>query len=661
MQEKTLNYTYAVDPDSDTAAASILKFVGKHKKVLEIGAGPGSVTRVLQDLNQCNVTALEVYPEYIERLKEFCPEVIGADLNDPHWHKLFTENHKFDVVVAGDVLEHLYDPLTCLKNMTTLLNDSGSIVISLPHVGHAVISACLWDGDFEYGEWGLLDRTHIRFFGIKNIQKLIEDANLKIIDFSFIIRSPSLTEFAERWSRLPQELQTEIMANPFACVYQVVLKVVPDACEGKSLQLTQASSSLLKTPTQPKLIAFYLSQFHPIPENDEWWGKGFTEWTNVTKAEPLYDGHYQPHLPADFGFYDLRVRETRHEQIRLAKEFGIEGFCYHYYWFSGKRLLEKPFNDMLADPDSDMPFCICWANENWTRRWDAAENQILIAQNYTDEDDLNFIKDIIPVIQDSRYIQIDGAPFIIVYRPQQLPDPNKTVAIWREYARSVGIEKLHLCAALTHGNTDYTQFGFDSGIEFPPHNLEGVSTLNNELNFQNEFSGYAFSYESIAESYLARTYDDRVVFKTVFPSWDNTARCGNRSVLVTNSTPLNYEYWLDRTIKLTRKKYPNQESFVFINAWNEWAEGCHLEPDRKYGHQFLEATLRAASKSSNLKSFPDRIMSETDLDALISYQFKLRAAQERIGAMESSKFWKLRNTWFKIKSALGSVKSMGLF
>jgi 2-polyprenyl-3-methyl-5-hydroxy-6-metoxy-1,4-benzoquinol methylase len=238
MQEKQLNYTYAVDPDSDTAAANVLRFVGNQKKVLEIGAGPGSILHVLKDLNHCDITALEVFPDYVEKLKEFCPSVISADLNDPHWNKIFSEEQKFDVVVAADVLEHLYDPLTCLKNMATLLKENGSIVISLPHVGHAVIAGCLRDGDFQYGEWGLLDRTHIRFFGIKNIQNLVEDANLKVIDVSFVVRLPEQTEFAERWSRLPEGFKKEILSNPFACVYQVVIHVAPKSFQARSIQLS---------------------------------------------------------------------------------------------------------------------------------------------------------------------------------------------------------------------------------------------------------------------------------------------------------------------------------------------------------------------------------------------------------------------------------------
>jgi 2-polyprenyl-3-methyl-5-hydroxy-6-metoxy-1,4-benzoquinol methylase len=239
MKEKQLNYTYDIDPNSDTAAASVLKFVGKHKKVLEIGAGPGSITRALQDINQCTLTAIEVYPDYITKLKEFCSNVISADLNDPQWCQEVSKNQSFDVIVAADVLEHLYDPLTCLKNMTTLLNDNGSIVISIPHIGHAVIFACLWDSNFEYGKWGLLDRTHIRFFCIKNIQDLIEAAHLKIIDLDFIIRSPDQTEFADRWSQIPQSFKTEILANPHAYIYQIVIHIVPESRKVTSRQITE--------------------------------------------------------------------------------------------------------------------------------------------------------------------------------------------------------------------------------------------------------------------------------------------------------------------------------------------------------------------------------------------------------------------------------------
>ncbi len=358
-----------------------------------------------------------------------------------------------------------------------------------------------------------------------------------------------------------------------------------------------------KKQTDIRLIAFYLPQFHPIPENDEWWGKGFTEWTNVTKAYPLFDGHYQPHLPTDLGFYDLRLRETRLEQIDLAKKYGIDGFCYHYYWFSGQRVLNQPLDDMFADQESDMPFCLCWANENWTRRWDGAQQEILLEQKYQPGDDLAFIQSIVPFFKDSRYIRINGAPVLIVYTPQQIPDARRTVDIWRRYCAEQGIADICLVAALTHGNQDYEEFGFDVGVEFPPHNVD-VENVNLDISFNVPYYGYALLYHEFAQSFIDRDYDhDNNVFRTVCPSWDNTARTGSRAGMVLNATPNNYEYWLAETIKKTRDEFPTEERIVFINAWNEWAEGCHLEPDRKYGAGFLEATDRVRRGATKLTSF----------------------------------------------------------
>lgn len=351
-----------------------------------------------------------------------------------------------------------------------------------------------------------------------------------------------------------------------------------------------------------RLLAFYLPQFHPIPENDRWWGEGFTEWTNATKTRPLFPGHYQPHLPGKFGYYDLRVRETRHAQIRTARQFGIDGFCYHYYWFSGTRLLHQPVDDMLADPASDMPFCLCWANENWTRRWNGAEHEVLIAQQYLPDDDINFVRSLAPFFADSRYIRIEGKPILVVYRPQHLPDAKKTVSTWRDYCRQHDIGEIHLCAALTHGNDDYRQFGFDSGLEFPPHNLYGPE-ITHSLPFYEPFRGRVFDYTVVARFYLDRSYKHTNVFRGVVPSWDNTARTGNRARLFIGASPDNYQHWLSEAIYRTRRDFPGQDRFVFINAWNEWAEGCHLEPDSRHGLAFLEATKQAKQQLTDSIGF----------------------------------------------------------
>jgi len=356
-----------------------------------------------------------------------------------------------------------------------------------------------------------------------------------------------------------------------------------------------------------QLLAFYLPQFHPIAENDAWWGRGFTEWTNVTRAKPLFDGHHQPQLPADLGFYDLRLRAIRHEQIQMARQYGIDGFCYHYYWFSGQRLLEVPLEDMLADPESQMPFCLCWANENWTRRWSGDEQQILIEQRYLPEDAQRFAHDVSRYLRDPRYIRCDGRPLLVIYRPQQIPDIEAVVRVWREQFRAEGIGDVHLSAALTHNNFDYERFGFDSGVEFPPHNraLLGVDSVNSAIDFFSPFKGTAVLYHELAEAYLARDHGSKRIFRGVFPAWDNTARAQDRAMFFLNGTPRNYEFWLNQTIKRMLEGSPERSNFVFINAWNEWAEGCHLEPDQKYRAEFLEATLRAKTGATLLEGFAD--------------------------------------------------------
>jgi 2-polyprenyl-3-methyl-5-hydroxy-6-metoxy-1,4-benzoquinol methylase len=615
-------YDYAIDLNDDSAPARVVRMVGEGKRVLELGAGPGSMARVLRDTFNCRVTAIEIDNEVIDTLEPFCDRVYRVDLNDPSWAQALQNETKFDVVVVADVLEHLYDPWSALPRIKEFLAPDGYVVVSLPHTGHNSIIACLLNEDFEYRNAGLLDKTHIRFFGMKNIQALFDNSGLAIADAQFVIRFPESTEFGEAWDRVPAPIRTRLLENKFGLVYQVVIKAV--RTESTNQRVSLLDMPVDKSPDSPvnveqpltrrspeneaaakvRLLAFFLPQFHPTPENNLWWGKGFTEWTNVTKAEPLFEGHYQPHLPADLGFYDLRLRDVRHEQIALAKQYGLDGFCYYYYWFSGTRILNAPLDDMLADNESDMPFCLCWANENWTRRWDGADHEVLIAQKYLPNDDIDFIKSLIPFFKDARYIRLGGAPFLIVYQPQRLPDPRKTVDTWREYCREIGIGKIHVCAALTNENENYAKLGFDSGLQFPPHNRR-CPNVNDLIDFYTPFHGCVVEYEALAQFYLDHKYQHANVFRTVCPSWDQTARVGSRAFIALNGTPANYEYWLSESIRRTAEDFPGQERFVFINAWNEWAEGCHLEPDRRFQRRFLEATLQAKTNRSDKKSFED--------------------------------------------------------
>ncbi|MDH6058050.1 glycoside hydrolase family 99-like domain-containing protein [Umezakia ovalisporum] len=350
-----------------------------------------------------------------------------------------------------------------------------------------------------------------------------------------------------------------------------------------------------------RAIAFYLPQYHPIPENDEWWGKGFTEWTNVTKAKPLFKDHYQPHLPADLGFYDLRLPETRQGQADLAREYGIHGFCYYHYWFNGKRLLERPFNEVLESGKPDFPFCLCWANENWTRRWDGQDQEILAEQVYGEESDRLHMQWLVKAFQDPRYIRIDGKPLFLVYRTTKIPNPKQTTEIWREEARRLGVGELFLCRveSFAHEHQDPTAVGFDAAVEFQPDWSNLPSPVQGRLRrwlkrlklIKANQPNY-YDYSQMVERMLQKPSPGYLRFPCVTPSWDNTARRKQGATIFHGSTPEKYELWLRSVLQETVTN-PSQKGIVFINAWNEWAEGNHLEPCQRWGHGYLEATRRA--------------------------------------------------------------------
>jgi len=343
-----------------------------------------------------------------------------------------------------------------------------------------------------------------------------------------------------------------------------------------------------------RLIAFYLPQFHAIAENNEWWGEGFTEWTNVKPAQTQFEGHYQPHLPDELGYYDLLDSTTQRRQIELAKLHGVGGFCFYTYWFGGKLLLEKPIENYLKDQSLDLPFCLCWANENWSRRWDGLDSEILVDQKHSPEDDLAFIQHVSQYMRDERYIRIDGKPLLLIYRPSLFPSAKETAKRWRVWCVQNGIGEIYLAYTQSFETVDPSKYGFDAAIEFPPNNSVPPNITETIKPINESFGGIVYDWRIFVErsrNYKVPAYK---LFRSVCPSWDNTARRKNKATIFLNSTPQGYQEWLTNAVTETcvRIENPN-ERFIFVNAWNEWAEGAHLEPDQRYGYAYLEATRNA--------------------------------------------------------------------
>jgi GT2 family glycosyltransferase len=360
-------------------------------------------------------------------------------------------------------------------------------------------------------------------------------------------------------------------------------------------KLTEKWSNLLEDINTARVIAFYLPQFHTTPENDFYWGQGFTEWTNVAKATPGYAGHYQPHLPADLGFYDLRVRQTIERQSALACRYGIDGFCVYYYNFGRQRALDQAFETIVADRTIPFPYCICWANENWTRHWDGGSREIIFEQQYDEEALCGILRDAVRYGADPRYIRVDGKPLFLVYRPRLIPDPQAFAALARDAFLGAGNCGVHLvyvesmetaAAALPPAD-----LGFDASVEFPPH---GRSVrADDPVIMRDDFVGTRYDYEATVIEDVSRPLPGYKRYPAVFPSWDNTPRQPQRGDSFIGATPEAFQVYVEEKLEYLRQFLVGHERLLFVNAWNEWAEGTHLEPDQKYGHRWLEAIRNA--------------------------------------------------------------------
>ena len=376
-----------------------------------------------------------------------------------------------------------------------------------------------------------------------------------------------------------------------------------------------------------KPIAIYLPQFHSIHENDKAWGVGFTEWTNVRKAQPFFEGHYQPHEPhEDVGYYDLSDPKVMVKQATMAKEFGIYGFAFYHYWFNGKRLLETPLDNMLNTGTPDFPFLYIWANENWSKRWDGSDDEIIQEQHYSYKDDLEHIRFLcLNVFSDKRYITVDNKPVFIVYRTELIPEIKETARIWREEAIKYGFKDLYLVRVENFKeDINPLEIGFDASMEFAPDVKKSPFVLNT-IN-DNKIIDYPASIKKRS----SKADKDFPWFRCVYNGWDNSARKANNAGVFINNTPELFQQFFYRTVQYAKRVLPGNQQFVFINAWNEWAEGCHIEPDKKNGYAYLNAVRDVLEDKSESNKLDYIKFIETNLRETLKINYLLNDKLEQV-------------------------------
>lgn len=387
-----------------------------------------------------------------------------------------------------------------------------------------------------------------------------------------------------------------------------------------------------------KVLAYYLPQFHPTPENDEWHGKGFTEWHKVAAANPLFQGHYQQHIPhADIGYYHLDSPQQLAQQAEMMRQAGVHGMIFYHYWFTGRLILEKPAQMLLDNPQIDMPFSFCWANENWTRRWDGNEKEILLGQSYSPEDARNFICYLLPFFKDERYIKVEGRPLLFVYRPSAMEHTDEYLRIWREECEREGMPAPYVVATLTRGATAPQDYGMDAAVERVLHDWTdgAVADIRPQLKPYRPLNGSVLDYAEVADHYMHKPLDSSYLqFRSLVPTWDNTARYGSEAILLHDFTTRKFQEWLEHLVQHSLKQLPADRRFVVINAWNEWAEGAHLEPDTRFGYGYLNAIGRALSGHA----FDDYRHLQSRLDTSLVLRLELgKAAREQLASDERAR------------------------